>query len=100
MKTPKNFDIGITSAATDVTNAYIVASTCAGVILANKTLGGIAKKANIKVPKAVDEQMTQTRSGIPITKFHRSTKIMSQKLAITVRQIARPMIFLGSVSLK
>jgi len=98
--TPKNLLIGNTALATLDVNAYMVASTRAGVNFANSTPGGKIRKANIKVPIAVDEQITQKMSGIPITKFHLNTKHRSQKLAIIVSTIPAPIIFRGSVSLK
>lgn len=98
--TPKNLLIGKTAAATDDVNAYIVASTCAGVSLTKSTPGGNIRNAKINVLIAVDEQITQIRSGMPIIRFHLSTKHMSKKLETIVKQIANPMIARGSISLK
>ncbi len=95
-----NLASGITIAAIDDVNAYIVASTCAGVSFAKSTPGGSIKKAKIKVPIAVDEQMTHATSGMPSETFHLNTKHMSKKLATQIRTIAQLMMTLGSVSLK
>ena len=98
--TPRNLLIGKTAAATDDVNAYIVASTCAGVSLTKSTPGGKIRNAKINVPIAVDEQITQSKSGMPMTRFHLSTKHMSKKLENIVKQIANPIITRGSISLK
>jgi hypothetical protein len=99
-KTPRNLLIGNTALAMLEVNAYIVASTCAGVSFAKSTPGGNIRKANIRVPIAVEEQMTHKISGIPNTKFHLKTKHISKKLASIVKHIAPPIIMRGSVSLK
>lgn len=99
-KVPKNFDIGKIALVIDDVNAYIVASTWAGVSFASNTPGGKIINAKINVDIAVDEQTTQRISGTPIAKFHLSTKHISKKLEIIVRPTAIPIIVLGSVSLK
>ena len=63
---PKNLLSGKTALAILDVNAYIVASTWAGVSFANSTPGGKIRKAKINVLKAVEEQITHARSGIPI----------------------------------
>lgn len=100
MKTPKNLLSGYTAAVMLDVNAYIVASAYAGVIFANKTPGGIIMNANINVPIAVEEQMTQIKSGTPIKRFQRNTKHISKKLETTVNAKAAPIIIRGSVYLK
>jgi hypothetical protein len=63
---PKNLLSGKTALAMLDVNAYMVASTCAGVSFANSTPGGKIRNANIKVLKVVEEQITHAKSGIPI----------------------------------
>jgi len=100
IKTPRNLLRGYTAAVILDVKAYTVASTCAGVSLAKSTPGGIIINANISVPIAVDEQSTQTISGMcRYVRFHRNTKHMSKKLANIVSAKAPPIIILGSVCL-
>lgn len=61
---------------------------------------GRIRNALMKVLMAVDENITQTMFGMPITKFHCSTKIRSNTLAIIVNSTANVIMVLGSVSLK
>jgi hypothetical protein len=70
------------------------------VSLTNSTPGGKIKKAKINVLIAVDEQITHTKSGMPMIRFHLSTKHISKKLETMVKQIANPIIDRGSISLK
>jgi hypothetical protein len=62
--------------------------------------GGITINAKIRVPNAVEVIMTQTMSGIPISKFHRKTKHMSKNEASITKTKAQAMRVLGSISLK